>query len=467
MKIKLEKMLFCTGARNHDLLKAFSGLDVSFEYDERMASFKALGLSKVSGNPVGICTTSGTAVAECIPAMLEAFYSQHPLILITGDRPKKLHGTGSPQTIEHEALTRSCRGSFFEIELKELPDLELNDIKYPVHINVLVDDTTPHSFSVTHHNSISAFGEFLHGKKKPLFLFSHEKESLRPLVEKFMSFKLPFYAESLSHAHDLSSIKTEKRLIELFESNYFDCVVRIGHTPLSKLWRLLEKKSLPVFHFDSRNLPGLSFGEIFQIHALELLRLDPFWHALRKLPPVEIEDQTFGELKSLCLKFSKSEISLLKKIEQSIPEESHVYLGNSLVVRFFELIQTKRLRIYGNRGVNGIDGQLATASGLAAGVIEPVTCILGDVTTFYDLSSLREMPSNLNLIIMNNRGGRIFDMLNLDRRIILEHEHDFKEITQGMKLTYSQDIRDVGKVQVLELFPDREQSHQMLKEWMP
>jgi 2-succinyl-5-enolpyruvyl-6-hydroxy-3-cyclohexene-1-carboxylate synthase len=466
MKIKIEKMFFCTGARNHDLLSAFSSLDVSFEYDERMASFKALGLSKVSGNPIGVCTTSGTAVAECIPAMLEAFYSQHPLILITGDRPKKLHGTGSPQTIEHEALTRNCRGSFLEIELKDIPGLELKDIKYPVHINVLVDDTTSHSWTVKHHNSIAAFAEFLQDKKKPLFLFSHERGPLRPLIEKFMSLKIPFYAESLSHAHDLSPIKTEKRLIELFEANHFDCVVRIGHTPLSKVWRLLEKKPLPVFHFDSRNLPALSFGDIYPVRALELLKLDPFWQALRQLPPVEIEDETFDNLNSLCLKFPKAEISLLRELEKSIPEESFVYLGNSLVVRFFELVQTKRLRIYGNRGVNGIDGQLATAAGLAAGVIEPVTCILGDITTFYDLSSLREMPFNLHLIVMNNRGGRIFDMLNLDKRIVLEHEHDFKEITQGMKLTYSRDIRDFGKVQVLELFPDQEQSHQMLKEWM-
>ncbi len=99
MKMALAKIFFCTGARNHDLLKVFHNQSLKFEYDERMASFMALGLSKISDKPVGICTTSGTAVAQCLGAMLEAYYSELPLVLITGDRPKKLHGTGSPQTI--------------------------------------------------------------------------------------------------------------------------------------------------------------------------------------------------------------------------------------------------------------------------------------------------------------------------------------------------------------------------------
>jgi len=129
------------------------------------------------------------------------------------------------------------------------------------------------------------------------------------------------------------------------------------------------------------------------------------------------------------------------------------------------LTQRKHQEVHGNRGVNGIDGQLASAIGLAMGTTRKVTCVLGDVTTFYDLSSLREMPDNLNLIIMNNKGGRIFDMLKLDKRIVLEHGNDFKDICAGLKLSYSQDLGDFDKVQVLELFPAREQGEMFLKEW--
>lgn len=465
MKLKFEKIYFCTGARNHDLLKILDQQDIKFEYDERMASFKALGLSKFSGKPVAICTTSGTAVAQCVPAMLEAFYSENPLILISGDRPKKLHGTGSPQTIEHETLTRSCRRTYLEIDLAELAHLELNDLQYPVHINVLVDDTKPHSMELHFHNSLKDFNHFLSDKKRPLFLFSHENSSMRTFIQKFQKTKLSFYAETLSGGRDLSFIKTEKKLIQLFEEGFFDSIVRIGHTPLSKIWRLLEKRPLPVFHFDSRNLPGLSFGEVLPCSSGALTDNTDFWDILTKLAPYPVADESIWQLEELIKKYPEAEISLLRKIQNDLQEKSLIYLGNSLVIRFFELTQTKRFEVYGNRGVNGIDGQLASAIGLASGTNETVTCILGDVTTFYDLSSMREMPANLRLIIMNNRGGRIFDMLKLDKRIVLEHENHFGDVSKGMNLSYSRELSDKGKVQVLELFPDLSMSENFLREW--
>ena len=465
MKMNLEKIFFCTGARNHDLLKIFDSSRVKFEYDERMASFKALGLTKVAKHPVAICTTSGTAVSQCVSAMLEAYYSENPLVLISGDRPKKLHGTGSPQTIDHEALTRSCRRSYVEIDVSELATFSLEGLEFPVHINVLVDDTVPHTMELVNHESISGFSAFLDKVKKPLFVFSHENKSMRPLIEKFSKLGLLFYAETLSGGRDLSNLKTEKKLIELFEAGFFDGVVRIGHTPLTKIWRLLEKKPIPVFHFDSRKLPGLSFGEVLSMDSETLLKNDHFWSALNKLSPFPIGDETVWTLEKLIQKYPESEVAIFKKLQSLFQDDDQVYLGNSLVIRFFELTQSTPLQVFGNRGVNGIDGQLASAIGLAMGTTNPVYCILGDVTTFYDLSSLREMPENLHLIIMNNKGGRIFDMLKLDKRIVLEHENDFENISLGLHLSYSRDLKDFGKVKVLELSPSREQSESFLREW--
>jgi 2-succinyl-5-enolpyruvyl-6-hydroxy-3-cyclohexene-1-carboxylate synthase len=465
MKMSLEKIFFCTGARNHDLLKIFNPSDLKFEFDERMASFKALGLSKISNLPVGICTTSGTAVSQCVSAMLEAYYSEVPLVLITGDRPKKLHGTGSPQTIDHEALTRSCRRSFIEIDVSELSELTLNGLEFPVHINVLVDDTIDHNLNLKFHNDIDGFKDFLKDKKKPLFIFSHDTISMRPLIEKFSKLKLTYYAETLSGARDLSFIKTEKKAIELFEADFFDCVVRIGHTPLSKIWRLIEKTPLPVFHFDSRNLAALSYGEILKKNSSELLEDKKFWEALSTLSPYPVADETIWYLDELIKKYPESEVAYFNKLNELIPSDSIVYLGNSLVIRFFELTQKKIFSTYGNRGVNGIDGQLASAIGMAMGTTKDIFCILGDVTTFYDLSSMREIPDNLHLIIMNNKGGRIFDMLKLDKRIVLEHQNSFKEITQGLGKSYSNDLADLHSIQVLELFPNIEESAAFLREW--
>jgi len=72
--------------------------------DERAAAFFALGRAKLTGRPVAVVTTSGTAAAELLPAAVEAHYSGVPLILITADRPARYRGTGAPQAIEQESI---------------------------------------------------------------------------------------------------------------------------------------------------------------------------------------------------------------------------------------------------------------------------------------------------------------------------------------------------------------------------
>lgn len=460
------KVFFCTGARNHDLLAILENHEIEFEYDERMASFKSLGLNKIAKLPSLVCTTSGTAVAECVPAMLEAQYSDVPFILISGDRPKKMHGTGAPQTIDHEGVTRACRGSYLEVTLEEFKKLKIEKALFPLHINVLIDDSLPHKESVIHHEGTEGFGLFLSKSKTPLFLISHEYQSMRPLIEKLKEKKVTFYAETLSGGRELSTIESEKQLIHLLKGGHFDAIVRIGHTPLSKIWRLLEMKHLPVYSFDARGRSGLSYGHVSNYSSKELINNSHFWQALKNFENTELHSPE-SNLETLLVKFPHSEPSNLRRIQNELRPGDLIYLGNSLVVRFFELIQNRALEVYGSRGVNGIDGQLATAIGLASGTKQRVICILGDITTLYDLSSLREMPQNLKLVIINNRGGRIFEMLKLDKRIVMEHEIDFAEITSGFGLTYSQEIKDFNTVQVLELHPDRLQTEIFLKEWNP
>lgn len=157
-------------------------------------------------------------------------------------------------------------------------------------------------------------------------------------------------------------------------------------------------------------------------------------------------------------------MTILRELQNTLPEKSLIYLGNSLVIRFFELVQKKNFRLFGSRGVNGIDGQLATAIGLAMGTTEKVTCILGDITTLYDLSSLTSMPSNLQLVIINNSGGRIFDMLGLDRRTVMEHKRSFKTICEGFGLSYVLNEFN-SEAQVLELTPDHPSTMTFLKDW--
>lgn len=118
----------CAGSRNSPLLAVLGASDLClFSFvDERSAAFFALGRIKLHGNPVAVVTTSGTAVAELLPAAVEAFYSGLPLILISADRPARFRGTGAPQSIEQTGIF----GVYAEASLETWSRTK------PVHVNI-------------------------------------------------------------------------------------------------------------------------------------------------------------------------------------------------------------------------------------------------------------------------------------------------------------------------------------------
>ena len=118
-ELGVENFCVCGGSRNAPLIAGLAvgswplAEDVSANrqqptvnsfIDERSAAFFALGRAKLTGRPVAVITTSGTAVAEMLPAAIEAHYSGLPLVLITADRPARYRGTGAPQAIEQQSI---------------------------------------------------------------------------------------------------------------------------------------------------------------------------------------------------------------------------------------------------------------------------------------------------------------------------------------------------------------------------
>src|SRR4051812_46252224 len=100
-------VVFCAGARNSPLvmgLEKAKGLQTYSYFEERSAGFFALGLARRTNRPVAVVTTSGTAAANLLPAVIEAFHVGVPLIAVTADRPKRLRGTGAPQAIDQLGL---------------------------------------------------------------------------------------------------------------------------------------------------------------------------------------------------------------------------------------------------------------------------------------------------------------------------------------------------------------------------
>lgn len=106
----------------------------------------------------------------------------------------------------------------------------------------------------------------------------------------------------------------------------------------------------------------------------------------------------------------------IRELQKQIPEDGQIFVANSMTIRDFDYFwfsgESKAV-LYGNRGVNGIDGTISTALGLAANG-KPTYLVTGDLSLFHDLNGLAVAKThNLNLIIIlhNNDGGGIFEYL--------------------------------------------------------
>lgn len=120
----LRRLVLCPGSRSGPLaVAAFllergslepegpgpeEGLALHTAIDERSAAFFALGLARGVDRPVAVVTTSGSAVANLLPALVEADQGTIPLLLLTADRPERLKGCGANQTVNQEAFLRPC-----------------------------------------------------------------------------------------------------------------------------------------------------------------------------------------------------------------------------------------------------------------------------------------------------------------------------------------------------------------------
>src|SRR3954464_1026369 len=108
----------CPGSRNAPLgvrLAAAPGLEAISVLDERAAGFVALGIAKTTGRPVAITTTSGTAAANLMPAVVEAHEAAVPLIVLTADRPPELREVGAGQAIDQIKLYGEFAKWFVEV----------------------------------------------------------------------------------------------------------------------------------------------------------------------------------------------------------------------------------------------------------------------------------------------------------------------------------------------------------------
>lgn len=479
----------CAGARNspfiallednQNLLNKEGRLFHFFE--ERSASFFALGRSQQTQRPVVVITTSGTAATELISASVEAYYTQTPLIFITADRPSSYRHTGAPQSINQIGIFSHYAWPTIEIEnsLEALEKLSDWNRKIPLHLNVcfdepLLDEPLPQLKPLDPRESqeplntgssailgspSSAMRDFQQKCKNPLVIIGGLSPAERQFVLPILSdYPGAFLIESLSglRGHkslEASRIQSGDAFIQgLLAQSVWDGVIRIGAIPTSRIWRDLETRfQLPVFNVTAKPWSGLArtsfMGGMIDLPLLihhyreRSYPLTPLTTLAHLKDWKEKDLELRHKLNLLCLEWPEAETSLVRDLSFWI-QTNPLYLGNSLPVREWDLMAAPFLSrdINGNRGANGIDGQLSSFFGWAPAGNERSFALLGDLTTLYDLTAPWISPQRgsdpWTLIIMNNGGGQIFQPLFGREAFLNRHQVGFEGWARMWNLTY-------------------------------
>lgn len=489
----------CAGARNAPLVKILNqaqGLKVWSFFDERSAAFFALGRGKVQGQPLAIVTTSGTAVAELLPAVVEAHYSGVGLVLLTADRPSRFRKTASPQVIEQVGIFSHYVSHTFDLEGSQNLDLSQWPGRTCIHVNVcfdepLLDEPIPELlFTLKRHKTSGkettrnvggqeSVARFFRTCQKPLVLVGELSAADRQSVlDVLRDYKGPFYCEALSGLRDATELQQKQLksggrvLKSALALQYYDGVIRIGRVPTLRLWRDLENalSYLPVLSLSDLPFSGLAREKVAALSMTELkhvfAQIKPWdW---RPLGDLDVKAQ----LQQLALieRFPCSEQTLVYQISKHLPPHSRVFLGNSLPIREWDsaALREGQHQFFGNRGVNGIDGVVSTF----LGVCEENSCnfaLIGDLTALYDLSApwiLKQMTVHDVVIgVINNGGGKIFARMFQDAAFENRHELEFSHWAALWQLEYKKIVRAADFTvdtfsgrKILEIRPEEQQT---------
>ena len=508
----IRKVCVCPGARNAPLIAALNEnkdiIESLYFYDERSAAFFALGEIMSSGNPVAVITTSGTAAGELLPATMEAFYSGLSLVLITADRPKRYRGTGAPQCAEQVGIFGVYVSECLDVETPQDLSHSLKILDRPYHLNLCFDEPLLEknaSYRISSSpkiqtdleigpdvtdcvSQVAKLKHFLTEIKNPLVIVGELQPEVRASVLRFLlSWGAPTYFEALSGLRDSSDADSIRLPLgeQVIERAYLkkypvDGVLRIGRIPTLRSWRDLEDKfaHLPVCSISSLPFSGLSRNTLNLQVPMTLF----FEQALSVIStPVRSATDFLSEeaqrLKNLYRVFEThptSEPALMHFLARSFAPGSTVYLGNSLPIRHWDLAASrdeKRFRIGASRGLNGIDGQVSTFLGFAR-KNTPNWGIFGDLTALYDLSApwilkqLKETP--VQIIVVNNQGGKIFDRMFTQVEFQNQHQLSFKAWADLWGLEYLARASSLGHNLLLETFTSQKfTSHSHLIELKP
>lgn len=418
------RAVVCPGSRNaaivHNLCQA--GIDCLSVADERSAAFYALGLIDTTGRPVVLCVTSGTAVADTLPAVAEAHYRHLPLIVVSADRPAAWIGQLDGQTIPQPGILRP-----FTAVSVQLP--EPADATARWHCNRLINEALLEAFApepgpVQINVPIT----------EPLFSFTEEALPRERLVRRI---------DSADEAREyIGGIMAAGRTLVVVGQTPDNARLRQALAPYAEAGMLASEPlsamgmNIPVPHekpeyvvYIGGTIVSKATKAFLRDPAIKTIRIgqrleDTFMNTvalitspvLASLPsapstPSSLSSPAQRPISPVSPSIPYSSALAVSLLERTLDEADYDFracYANSLAVRLGCLLATHYT--YVHRGANGIEGSLSSAAGMSLATGDMVFCVVGDLSFFYDSNALHNprLGGNLRILLLNNGGGAIF-----------------------------------------------------------
>lgn len=455
-------------AHYHQMVNTFSFLD------ERSLSYRALGRAKASESIPLLTCTSGTAMANFAPAVIEANKSGLPLIVLTADRPSELVRTDSNQTIDQLNVfaSHTCYNLSLEAPNEALSATRLRTLvstaigrakinRRPVHINLPLREpldatSAPISeqylkaslasfnnsgakmISSAYQNYQMDFGlqeEIVAAKNILLVVGKLDgKNDIHHYSDALRNIRIPKYLDitsELKYQFCLEDYLTPNfdhpEVLNVYEQSPPDIIIHVGGRLVSKhYYGFLERHNCKLIHVtnvDFDHDPGFSNTHKIICDPLSFLT-SMTKLGLNQAPPVMWHE--FIEKKRAIIEQAQlTQPFISKNIIENINIDYDLLIGNSTIVRSFDnFVSTghrSHVNVYTNRGVSGIEGFVSTLVGLSDENTRPKLLLLGDISFKHDLNALYMLNEvgirerNLTIIIINNFQGDIFNLLPVSK----------------------------------------------------
>lgn len=416
--------------------------------DERSAGYHALGVAKASGAPVVVMSTSGTAVANFFPAVVEADLSCVPLIILSADRPAELVGVGVNQTIDQielfggkvrafghlDAPDSADRNVSWRTLVRDLVSAATGPRPGPVHLNAAFrEPTVPVTFDgrtrghVYPHETPGLDTPLLHGpaprdppppigSSRPLVVAGDGEYDRERLLDHAQGLGWPVLATALSGLRGREVVSAYHHILangvpdELMPST----VVAVGSVgPSSRLESLIAGADQQIRidrwgrHIDpSLNAHHVLAGDVNDLLAGVDRAVEPDWRRGWMSRDREVRLRLTDRLARLDGMTGAVTVHALNGIDWGA-----MVVASSLPIREVDAHLMRAGPVYANRGASGIDGFVSTALGVASSQPRSVA-LTGDLSLLHDGNAfLGEAGYDLCIVAMDNGGGGLFDQL--------------------------------------------------------